>query len=247
MSLVISLYVREGIVMASDSRLTINSEEPGPEGKNIYTLAATMTDTNNKTFLAFNRIGISTFGQAAIQGIPVAGFIDSFIHQIDQTPNLSVEQFSRKLLEYFRKFDPIPDIGFHVGGYENSNQGPIPQIFRVVPLLNSYELANPPQDGQYIQGASWDGEGDILARLIQPVTHQQGPGQSHELPHFQIPWQIFTLQDAIDFAVYAIRTTIDSIRFQPRPKTVGGPIDVLVIKPDGTQWIAKKELSISNN
>lgn len=58
-----------------------------------------------------------------------------------------------------------------------------------------------------------------------------------QMPHFQIPWQFFTLQDAIDFAVYAIRTTIDSVRFLPRPKTVGGPIDVLVIRPHESEWI----------
>jgi len=50
------------------------------------------------------------------------------------------------------------------------------------------------------------------------------------------------LQDAIDFSIFAIRTTIDTIRFQPRPKTVGGPIDVLVIKPEETIWVQHKAL-----
>jgi hypothetical protein len=50
------------------------------------------------------------------------------------------------------------------------------------------------------------------------------------------------LQDAIDFSIYAIRTTIDTIRFQARPKNVGGSIDVLVIAPDGAKWIQRKEL-----
>jgi len=50
------------------------------------------------------------------------------------------------------------------------------------------------------------------------------------------------LQDAVDFSIFAIRTTIDAIRFQARPKNVGGPIDVLVITPDGAEWIQRKEL-----
>ncbi len=50
------------------------------------------------------------------------------------------------------------------------------------------------------------------------------------------------LQDAIDFAVYAIQTTIDTMRFQARRKTVGGPIDVLALTPDEVKWIQKKEL-----
>jgi hypothetical protein len=64
------------------------------------------------------------------------------------------------------------------------------------------------------------------------------------VPSFGIPFQFFTLQDAIDFAVYAVRVTIDSIRFQTRAKTVGGPIDVLVIKPTEACWIDKKELHV---
>ncbi len=62
------------------------------------------------------------------------------------------------------------------------------------------------------------------------------------LPYFQIPYQFFTLQDAIDFCVFAVRSTTDAIKFQPRPKTVGGPIDVLVIKPDEAFWVQRKEL-----
>jgi hypothetical protein len=50
------------------------------------------------------------------------------------------------------------------------------------------------------------------------------------------------VQDAIDYALYAVRVTIDTIRFQARPKTVGGPVDILVIRPTGAQWIQRKEL-----
>ena len=39
-----------------------------------------------------------------------------------------------------------------------------------------------------------------------------------------------------------MRSTIDAIRFQPRPKTVGGPIDVIVIKPNRSFWVQRKEL-----
>jgi hypothetical protein len=54
-----------------------------------------------------------------------------------------------------------------------------------------------------------------------------------------------SLQDAIDFSIYAIRTTIDTMRFQARPKNVGGPIDVLVLTPDETKWIQRKALRAS--
>ena len=56
-----------------------------------------------------------------------------------------------------------------------------------------------------------------------------------------IIWDAMALQDAIDFAIYAIRTTIDTMRFQARPKNVGGPIDVLLLTADSEPtWIQKK-------
>lgn len=94
------------------------------------------------------------------------------------------------------------------------------------------------------QGVSWGGEGDILSRIIKPAFSQDSQGNYQPYPNHQIPYQFFTLQDAIDFSVYAIRTTTDTIRFQPRAKTVGGPIDVLVIKPDEVKWVQKKELKV---
>ena len=51
------------------------------------------------------------------------------------------------------------------------------------------------------------------------------------------------LQDAIDYAIHLIRTTIDSLRFEPRYPSVGGPIDVLIVTPDGMEWVQRKELT----
>lgn len=101
------------------------------------------------------------------------------------------------------------------------------------------QRVNPP--GQ--QGAHWAGAGDIVSRLIQPVATLDPDGNIEQrLPHFQIPWGFFTLQDAIDFCIFAVRSTSEAIRFQPRPKAVGGPIDVLVIRPDKAEWVRRKEL-----
>ena len=90
-------------------------------------------------------------------------------------------------------------------------------------------------------------KGYLKSALIQPVglLDQQGK-LSSALPHQPIPWGFFTLQDAVDFAIFAVRSTIDALRFQPRAKTVGGPIDVLVIKPTGASWIQRKELRVSS-
>ena len=65
------------------------------------------------------------------------------------------------------------------------------------------------------------------------------------LTDYQIPFNHFTIQDAIDFAKYAIQTTIDTMKFQHRGKTVGGPIDILIIKPDNA--FCKHPIKYTNN
>jgi hypothetical protein len=79
MTFIICLYVREGIVMASDSRLTLNATRQ--EGDNrIIQMAVGQSDSNYKTFLTQNGIGISAYGAAEIEGTPISGYIDSFIN-----------------------------------------------------------------------------------------------------------------------------------------------------------------------
>jgi len=63
-------------------------------------------------------------------------------------------------------------------------------------------------------------------------------------------FQTMTLQDAVDYAIFLIKTTIDMQRFSDgivmAPGAIagcGGPIDVAVIQPNsGLQWVQQKEL-----
>lgn len=84
MSFIISLYVREGIVMASDSRLTLNTSSK--QGKQVISVATGMSDSNYKTFLGAQGFGISTFGQADIKGVPLSGYIEAFVNDHGKEP-----------------------------------------------------------------------------------------------------------------------------------------------------------------
>ena len=95
-------------------------------------------------------------------------------------------------------------------------------------------------------GASWGGEADTLSRLLSRVgALDQNGALAKELASFGVAFQHFTLQDAIDVAAYAIRATADTMRFQMRPQTVGGPIDALVVRPGEARWLQRKELQIT--
>jgi hypothetical protein len=241
MTFIITLYVREGIVMASDSRLTLNATQKKQDDQTMVHLAVGQSDSNYRIFLAPNNIGISTYGAGDIQGMPIAGLIEAFIRErLSRTPR-QVDEVPPLLVNYMQRGDTPPDSGFHVAGYKTVGNQRVQQVWQV--MVKTGEVKQLNSSGNH--GATWSGEADIMARLLQPVWTKDAAGNFQPLPQYSIPWQFFTLQDAVDFAVYALRTTIDSLRFQPRAKTVGGPIDVLVIKPDEAHWVQHKELHIS--
>lgn len=243
MSFIITVHVREGIVMASDSRLTLNNRIQTNDNV-INNIAISQSDSNYKTFLTNNNIGISICGEASIKGVPIAGYIESFINEELADEKIDVKGVSQKLLSYFRSFSPQPNTNFVVAGYKEEEKKKNQELYTVSVKANTMKKVN--DNIEY--GAYWNGESDIVTRLIKPVwTKDSKTGELLQLPQKDVPFGFFTLQDAIDFAVFAMRTTIDSIRFQTRVKTVGGPIDVLVIKPDRAFWLKRKELSVNNS
>jgi hypothetical protein len=238
MTFIITLYVREGIVMASDSRLTLSATIQ-EQDRQVVQMAVAESDSTYKTFLAPNNIGISIYGAADIQGVPLGGFVESFINEKIALGSYAVDQVAQELLTYFRDFPKPPEVGFLVAGYKKADSVPEQHIWEALIAQNRTERLNQPG----VPGAAWRGETDVMRRLIQPVFLQTQGGYI-PIQHHQIQWGFFTLQDAIDYAIYAVKTTIDTMRFHPRPKTVGGPIDVLVIKPDRAWWVQRKELHV---
>jgi hypothetical protein len=239
MSFIITLYVREGIVLASDSRLTLNAERREKD-KKIVQFSVGQSDTNYKTFLTSNYIGISTYGAAAVQNVPIGGYIESFINEHLAKSDYTVDRVPQEILSYFRNLAKPPDTGFIIAGYKTTKNVAEQHIWEVIVKKEKVTRLNKPD----IQGASWRGETDILTRLIQPVGLQNKSGNFQQLPYHKIHWGFFSLQDAIDYAIYAVKVTIDTMRFHPRPKTVGGSIDVLVIKPGEAFWVQRKKLHV---
>ncbi len=116
-------------------------------------------------------------------------------------------------------------------------------------------------------GANWIGQTDVVSRIIKgwdprilntvfiaDVIKQKGQPEIEKQLNsleYAINWGAMPLQDAIDFTVLAIQTTSaiqrfsDGIQADPGDMPgVGGPIDVLVLTPDGPKWVKQKELKI---
>lgn len=241
MSLIIAVYVTEGIVMASDSRqsITIGGKTPSGEEFKVETINS---DDVTKTFLLESQqVGIAIFGQDLLDGVPMASHIKRFIEE-ELVAADDVNTIPEKLVTHFRKSSPQADVGFHVAGYKKDGKVSVPYLYHCHVGNNKVERRNVKPDGSINYGATWSGQSDIVTSILNPVTHNVGKKKEIIRAPIPIIWAAMTMQDAIDFSIYAIRTTIDTMRFQARPKNVGGAIDVLLLTPDsGGRWIQKKD------
>jgi hypothetical protein len=234
MSFVITVYVPTGIVMASDSRQSITIEGKTPDGKPLPRIETMSSDFVYKTFLLEEqKVGINSYGDSLLGKITTESHIKRFSEEMIDD-NDDVTTIPKKLIGFFRRDFPKADTSFHVAGFKKEDRKSIPYVFRCHVGKNTIERPNvAPKTEKVVYGASWGGQADIISSFLQAT-----PGQ----PKAPIIWDAMNIQDAIDFAIYAVRTTIDTMRFQARPKSVGGPVDVLLITPDeGALWIQRKQ------
>lgn len=242
MSLVVTVYVPEGIVMASDSRQSLTIEGKTTEGQDFKVETISSDFVTKTRFLEEKQVGVSHYGDDLLDGIPIASYINRFINE-ELVTNDDVTTISDKLLEYFRNKFPKANAGFHVAGYKKEGKINVPHCYHCHVSHNLIERRNIDSNKEIVYGATWSGEIDVITSIISPVTIKESGGREKTVRGtVPIYWGVMTVQDAIDFAIYAIRTTIDTMRFQARRKTVGGFIDVLLMTSDNKQrWIQKKD------
>ncbi len=250
MSFIITVSVQEGIVMATDSRTTYSQIVKSDE-KNITNLAVGSSDHTDKLFVFENlknniKIGVSWHGQAhtGIMQIPVlinefGYYFKNFEQKIEKPkdiPELFFEFIREKLGDISsRKLET----GFHIAGYMSLEGKKLPFVYDIKMKNRKVTLLSQ-GDNPVI---SWNGEGDILSRLIQPVGVNQN-GSFNELPFFPVHAQFFSLMDAVEFALFSVAITKKMMKFQQRATTVGGETEVLVLYPQGEhKWVRKKCLT----
>ena len=235
MSFLIAVHVNEGIVLASDRRTTYtNTQKIG--GNVVQRIGIHTTNSTDKTFVCPNGAGISTCGDASLLGKPITGFIQEVIRTKIQA-DTTIESMPQTLIDYFNALEHVPDTTFIVAGYETLEEGRKQQaIFKANVKNKQIEKTDTVN-----QGATWEGETFTLTRLLQPVAIKRDNSYM-DLPFEEILWSYFTLQDAVDFAKYAVETTIQTMRFKNVVETVGGSVDILVITPDETKWLQKEQL-----
>lgn len=231
MSLVVTVYVPSGIVMAADSRMSVLRSEQRGEGEQTTRFQQQLVLSDNAYKIVELRsvgVGISAYDAAIIDNQPV----DSHVYRFEEeaiNPGDDVVTVAEKFLSYFQTKFPGLGIGFHAAGYRTEGKASVAYVLVGHTVREpNVRRVNVSEEGKVQFGITRAGDTLIANRLIDP----------NYLPLFPA----MPLQDAVDYAIHLIRTTIDTMRFEPRFPSVGGPIDVLVVRPDGMRWVQRKEL-----
>ena len=209
-----TVYVPEGIVMAADSRMTGNIALKTADGKTQQQGMFSISDNAQKVFLLSKvKVGISSCGAAILEGKTISDYLRIF--EIEEVTKMdTVTDVAKKLQAYAYKH--FPHVNFFVCGYDEDE----PFVYDVGRELKRINMDN----GNIRYASSWSGEQLAITKLLnsQPPT--------------PINHNLMPLKDAVDFAEFLIDVTIKLQRFEMKPMTCGGEIDVLVLTKDDAFW-----------
>lgn len=230
MSLVVTVYVPSGIVMAADSRMTVlRSEEKDENGQKVRQNQQLVLSDSAYKIVEVRKagVGMALYDAGIIDNQPA----DTHAHRFEEEAledGDDAPAVAEKFMRYMKERHKGTAVGFHIAGYRREARASVPYVL-VGHTTREPEIRRVNANDSGLQyGVVRAGDVLVVNRLID----------KQYLPLFAA----MPLQEAIDYAVHLIRTTIDTLRFEPRFPTVGGAIDVLVVQPDGMRWVQRKEL-----
>lgn len=256
MTIVASVKVRDGLILATDGMTQIQGGPPGqpPGVVKSYENARKLFQVGELP-IGVMTFGLGNIGQRSIEGLMLE-FSSTVVGQ-----NKKVETVAKALFEFIKgKYEEqgfggegSPGLGFYIAGYSPQSHFPDEWEFQL------------PRDTQPLQvrdeqdfGANWRGIDFPFTRLWKGFATRI-PAQLAEkgwteeeigelLGGLEAPavYDGMPVQDAVNFAVYILRVTIGYTEFSVGPSPCGGPIQVATVLPDkGFQWIEKPDLRIS--
>ncbi len=267
MTISVGVACPEGLVLAADSRTTTIS------GKNHMRIA---TDYARKVFPIDESCAAATYGWAYIEDKTIAGHMAEFVFQesveakqwAEEDPPrfrfvhdvaASLEQFFRDTIQsgVAAGTNPAPSPGenplaFIVAGNDKHGNGRLISID--LPFGSATDRFGTNSGG----GVLWGGQLDVINRLIRgwditrldPSRWAKRSRDALDGVGYLTPFGRYALQDAIDFAAFVVRTTIDTQRFTDGTVAdpgewpgCGGPMQILAIDWEhGLQWVQQTTL-----
>lgn len=264
MSLGVVIKGPEGVVLAADSRVTLEAVHTGPEAG-----PPLVVNFDNATkLLTFagdphKHVGAVTYGAALVGSRTAHSYLPEFEPALGNE-RLKVSEYAERLSAFFaaRWAETMPEtyqgapMTFIVGGYDQDE--PYGRVFLFsVPSEPGPAAQNP---GMSEFGMTWGGQLEIATRLIHgydPVLPELlrralnwEEAQVRALlgslrPHMEwrIPYQVLPLQDCVDLATFLIRTTIRAQGLSIGIRGVGGIIEVAIVtRTKGLEFVQRKTI-----
>lgn len=255
MTMNVTVRVPDGIVIASDSLASQQSPIQLPPlafqhkcgscgheenvGLNVPAppigVPANSSPLANKLFY-IGQIGVAFHGAAGVGGRTLCNHVLNYVHT-DFTASKTVREvaddLSTILQEGLKKdlgdLSQLPagtaPVGFQIAGY-NPDDLDAGSTFMVA-VGQDRTITDTKGNG-----VTFGGTVDVAQRMYRKL-----------LPTDNVSLDLMTLNDAVDFARFLIRTTADYQRFAKVVPIVGGPIDIAVItKWAGFRWVQRKTL-----
>ncbi len=259
MTLIVSLRIPDGIVIAGDSLSTVvgqgqleaqidvtcpdcNHQHEIKQNFPVPPMAATTFSYAQKVFPFCKKFGVGAFGTGLLANISVYFTMrlleeklqkeKRYFEEVTAIAKIIGDTFHKLLQEQLKQENTSVDalqkkqaiLGFQVVGYDDTQ----PKTVEVFVGRKAHNRV------QSELGCTYSGSGEMVHAIW---------GLYNTDPQSQPPYPIFSLQDAIDYAEFLIRTTIDHQRFSQTIPTVGGDIDIALVTPfDGFRWIRQKTL-----
>jgi hypothetical protein len=257
MSLGIVINGPEGVVLAAESRVTLQAAEASGEQVHVNYDNATKLLSFNQPHSFF---GVVTYGLTAIGLRTAYSYLPEFEAKLGET-RLSVDEYATRLRDFFaeqwKTVMPTtyqgPSMTFVVAGF---NEG---EPYGKVVLFEIPGRPDVVEQNKGGFGITWGGQRGVVDRLIQGYDHQvigileksfgfsseqvQALTQALTIVQMRIPLQALPLQDCVDLAIFFVRTTIDAQRLTVGIRGCGGPIDVATItRSGGLKFVQRKQI-----
>lgn len=184
-------------------------------------------------YRTFNEIGIAVQGNAVYD---YENLIESFILMNNNEP-LNVSDFAFKFNDFLKEMDLQSEFCFHIGGYEKNDGKTYLKVYKISYPNGTIELLNTDIKNNTVSGIAWSGEENILDELLKPLFTIDMKGDMVKLPEYSMPWELFDLEEAIDFAFLAIRNSYDIKNKFLYSAVEVSQIDILVITPKKSEWL----------
>lgn len=265
MSLGVVVKGPEGLVLATDTRVTLTAQRTGAPAPLIVNY-----DSATK-ILNFGKphswIGAVTYGDALIGTRTAHSFVPELELELCEK-RYTVLEYAQHLSGFFMKrwqdgglpsnVPPGRGMSFIVGGYDQ--ELPYGAVF----LFNIPQAPDPEPRNEDEFGMTWGGQLEIVNRIIHGYDPALLPLLCDRLkvaesdmraledvirPRFEytVPYEVLPLQDCVDLAIFLVRTTINAQNLSVGVRGVGGTIEVATItRMDGLKWIQRKEIHGEN-